>query len=82
MDIMKKFELGAVIRYIDKLPQPLVPSYTGVDLRIGWKLNENIELSIAGQNLLNKHHLEFTPSTSQNRREIERVIYGKIVCRL
>lgn len=82
MDITKKLELGAVLRYIGKLPQPPVPSYTGIDLRIGWKLNENIELSVAGQNLLNKHHLEFTPSDATKRREIERVIYGKIVCRL
>lgn len=74
------FELGTVIRYIDKLPKPLVPSYLGLDFRIGWKLNKAIELNIVGQNLLEKQHAEFIPS-SPSPREIERSIYGKLSLR-
>jgi iron complex outermembrane receptor protein len=71
------FELGTVIRYIGKLPQPYVPDYFGLDLRVGWKLNKAIELNIVGQNLLDKYHPEFIPS-SPSAREIERGVYGKL----
>ena len=70
-------ELGTVIRYIGKLPEPYVSDYLGLDLRIGWKLSKAIELNIVGQNLLDKRHPEFIPS-SPSAREIERSVYGKV----
>jgi iron complex outermembrane receptor protein len=75
-----RFELGTVMRYIDKLPKPYVPSYFGLDVRIGWMLNKAIELNVVAQNLLDNHHPEFIPA-SPSPREIERSIYGKITCR-
>lgn len=72
--------IGTVLRHIGKLPKPAVSAYTGLDLRLGWALNKFIELNITGQNLLNKRHLEFRPS-SPARREIQRSIYGKLICR-
>ncbi|HTE11461.1 MAG TPA: TonB-dependent receptor, partial [Chitinophagaceae bacterium] len=81
VDIPGRIELGTVVRHIGKLPKPVVPAYTGLDIRVGWKLNNIIELNIIGQNLLDKHHPEFIPS-SPAPREINRCIYGKIVCRL
>ena len=75
-----RFELGTVIRYIDKLPKPYVPSYFGLDLRIGWMLSKAIELNVVAQNLLDNHHAEFIPA-SPSSREIERSIYGKVTCR-
>ena len=76
-----RFELGTVIRYVDKLPEPYVPSYFGLDMRIGWMLSKTIELNLVAQNLLDKHHPEFIPA-SPSPREIERSIYGKISFRL
>ena len=76
-----RFELGTVIRYVDKLPEPYVPSYFGLDMRIGWMLSKTIELNLVAQNLLDKHHPEFIPP-SPSPREIERSIYGKISFRL
>jgi iron complex outermembrane recepter protein len=75
-----RIELGTVVRYVDKLPKPYVPAYTGLDLRIGWKLSKVVELNIVGQNLLDKQRLEFIPS-SPARQQIERIVYGKITCR-
>ncbi|WP_276501777.1 TonB-dependent receptor plug domain-containing protein [Terrimonas pollutisoli] len=80
MDLPGGIETGVVIRYIDKLPKPHVPGYTGLDLRIGWKLSKAIELSVVGQNLLDKRHIEFIASTTR-RRQIERNVYGKVLCR-
>ena len=73
--------LGAVLRYVDKLPDPKISAYKELDLRIGWKLNKIVEINIVGQNLLNSRHIEFIPS-SPSPREIKRSIYGKIICRL
>ena len=72
-----RFELGTILRYVDHLPKPFVPHYFGLDVRIGWKLSESLELNIIGQNLLDKQHPEFVPS-SPSQREIQRSIYGKI----
>lgn len=72
-----RFELGTILRYIDHLPKPFVPHYFGLDVRIGWKLNESLELNVVGQNLLDKQHPEFIP-TSPSAREIQRSAYGKI----
>lgn len=80
MDITHGIEIGAVFRYIDKLPKPDVSGYAGLDFRIAWKLNKIIELSVVGQNLLDSRHPEFVATTPP--REIKRSIYGKIVCRL
>lgn len=79
MDICRNFELGVVLRHSSKLPAPEVPSYTGLDLRIGWKISKAIQLSLVGQHLLDKEHLEFAPSRP---RRIERSIYGAVTFRL
>jgi iron complex outermembrane receptor protein len=77
MNILSSFELGTVLRYIDKLPKPYVPNYFGLDLRVGWHLNKAIEFSLVGQDLLDRRHAEFIPS-SPSSRQIERSIYGKL----
>ncbi|MGE0680215.1 MAG: TonB-dependent receptor plug domain-containing protein [Candidatus Binatia bacterium] len=80
MDLSDHFELDAVIRYVDALPQPHVPSYVSLDVRLGWKLTRYCELAIVGQNLLDGRHPEFVPS-SPSPREIERSVYGKVTWR-
>ena len=81
INIKDRIELGTVLRYVGKLPKPKVPGYTGLDMRVGWNLNKFLELSVAGQNLLKKHHLEFIPA-SPSPRDINRSFYCKITCRL
>lgn len=80
MDISKAIELNAVIRYVDKLPDPPVSSYLGLDLKLSWKVNNIFELSMVGQNLAQPNHTEFIPA-SPEPKDIERSFYGKIICR-
>jgi len=80
MDLPGRVELGILMRYTDKLPDPFVPDYTGLDVRIGWKVTKFLELNVVGQHLLDDRHPEFIPS-SPSAREIERSVYGKIICR-
>jgi iron complex outermembrane receptor protein len=73
--------IGAVARYVDQLRSPSVPSYVGLDIQFSFKLHENIQFNLTGQNLLQKYHTEFVPS-SPEPKDIERSIYGKILCRI
>lgn len=80
MTDLRRVELGIVLRYVDGLPEPKVDHYFGLDVRVAVKVLKSLEVSIVGQNLLDKHHLEYIPS-SPAARQIERNIYGKLTWR-
>lgn len=80
-DIGNQVEAGIVFRHISKLPLPPVPSYSGLDLKVAWKMTDFLELSVTGQNLLDDRHPEFIP-TSPSARTMVRSVYGQITCRL
>jgi iron complex outermembrane receptor protein len=79
LDLPRRFELGLWLRTVDDLPRPAVPGYTELDLRLGWRPREGLELSLVGQNLLHDHHAEFGALPS--REEIERGVYGEVTWR-
>jgi iron complex outermembrane receptor protein len=60
----------ADLRYQGALPDPRTPAYTELNARLGWRMNDRWEISLAGANLLHSHHLEFTnpPSDRIERR--------------
>jgi iron complex outermembrane receptor protein len=72
-------QLGTVARYVDQLPKPEVPHYIGLDVRLEWKVNKILDLSVVAQNLVYKTHTEYIASTPP--RELQRSIYGRITCR-
>jgi iron complex outermembrane recepter protein len=49
--------LGLHLRAIDE-PHPQVPAYVELDARLGWRLNERIEIALSGRNLLDEAHPE------------------------
>jgi len=64
----ERFELDAQLRYqsrIHSIPADLagigVDSYTELDLRLGWRVSDNWDLSLVGQNLLHDEHAEGGP---------------------
>ena len=79
MNLPWDLELDTLFRYVDNLSDLDVNSYINLDLRLGWKPKDNIEISIVGQNLLDSNHKEFD-STLFNIQpaEIERGVYGNI----
>jgi iron complex outermembrane receptor protein len=81
MTIPGGFELGAVLRYIGALPDPDVDEYVGLDLRMAWNVFKPLELSVVGQNLLQKGRVEFIPE-SPAPKDIRRSVYIKLACRL
>ncbi len=81
-----RFELDAALRWVDTLrnsngPTPgMVPSYIDLSVRLAWHVTDLLEVSVAGQNLLDNQHPEYGfPDPA--RREIERSIHGKLTWR-
>ena len=82
LDITHNIELDAFFRHIDKLPGLNVDSYQTLDLRLAWLPVTGLELSLIGQNLLQSHHLEYTPEVVQTMPvQIQRSVYGRIIWR-
>jgi iron complex outermembrane receptor protein len=66
-------ELDVTVRGVAALANPEVPRYTAVDLRLGWRPRPDLELSLAGRNLTDRGHGEFT--SVDTRAEIGRSAY-------
>jgi iron complex outermembrane receptor protein len=79
MDIARNLELDCWFRYTDELSSLNIPSYYNVDLRIGWRPSQNVELSVGAQNIVNDHHPEFRIRARPT--EVERSVYAKITWR-
>ena len=79
-DLPNHVELDATYRYSGILPEYNVPAYSTADLRAGWHLGEGLELSVAGDNLLQPHHFEFGGDPGP-LVAIKRSVYAKMTWR-
>jgi len=80
LNLPRNFEWDVIFRYVDDLPSQLVGDYGGLDVRLGWRPNRNLEFSIVGQNLLQQRHPEFGGGTG-GLAEVKRGAYGKVTWR-
>ncbi|WP_353572527.1 TonB-dependent receptor [Candidatus Albibeggiatoa sp. nov. BB20] len=56
-----------------------VDSYISLDIRLAWQVDEHLELSVVGQNLLDNQHPEFYQGTfTPLNTGIPRSIYGQV----
>ncbi|HEY2922966.1 MAG TPA: TonB-dependent receptor [Candidatus Binatia bacterium] len=76
MNLPYNLELDLAARWIDRLPNPNVPSYVALDARLGWHVSKNAELSLAGFNLTDRRHPEF--GTAATRSELGRTFYLRL----
>lgn len=82
-NIGDSYELDFMLRSIGELPDPNVPSYTAVDVRLGWEVMRGVGLSVTLQNLLDSSHPEFGSATGVSpRSEYERGVFLKLTCRI
>lgn len=58
VDLPHGMETAAVFRFVGELPNPVVPKYAELTLRLGWRRGV-MELSVVGDNLLHDRHPEF-----------------------
>jgi iron complex outermembrane receptor protein len=82
LTLPRNFELDTSLYRISALATDSVPGYTRLDARLGWRVRENVELSLALQNVLDKRHPEFGgDGTGVINREVKRGAYGKFTWR-
>ncbi|MCP4715876.1 MAG: TonB-dependent receptor, partial [Deltaproteobacteria bacterium] len=80
MDLPEGFELDLGLRYVDDLEQG-VDTYFELDLRLGWQLNDKLEIALVGRNLLDRQHPEFIISRPGGYGEVDRSMFGRITWR-
>lgn len=74
--------LDTWLRYVDELPNHEVNNYVDLDIRLGWQLTNDIELSLVGQNLLEGARLEYIDDLISNApTQVERGVYLKELVR-
>ncbi len=79
MFLSNNIDVDMVLRYMDSLPSLSIPSYWEADIKVKWRPRKNLEISFAGQNLLDEAHPEFNSDfLSQEMVEIQRTFYAKV----
>jgi len=56
----------------------IIDDYITLDIRMAWQVNESLELSMTGQNLLDGQHLEYIQESYTEQTEVPRGFYGKL----
>jgi iron complex outermembrane receptor protein len=59
MNLSDSVTLDADLRDVGALPDPKVPEYAELNLRLGWRVVGGLELSVSGFNLAHARHLEY-----------------------
>lgn len=75
-DLTPRHELDVIVRHAGELPQPEVDDYTTMDIRFGWKINRDFELSLVGQNLIGDERTEFNSPLDGDL--FDRRLYAKV----
>jgi iron complex outermembrane receptor protein len=79
LNITPRHEFDVMVRNVSDLPDPAVPGYTAVDVRLGWRPHNDVELSGTVRNLFDPGHVEFgDPATAA---EAARTLFLKLTCR-
>jgi iron complex outermembrane receptor protein len=60
MDVGSAFTIDAALRYVSALPDPRLPAYVELNGRLGWNINDRLQLALSGRNLLHEDHREYT----------------------
>lgn len=79
------FSINGWLRYTDALTLTsfrgnrfLIDAYTTLDIKLGWQIHKNWELSVVGQNLLDPQRPEYVQEFSDLSSEVVRSVYGQV----
>jgi iron complex outermembrane receptor protein len=75
-DLPRGLQLDFGLRHMARLPAPVVPAYTELDVRLGWQSADGLDISLVGRNLLHDRHPEYGDATS--RAFVERAVVGLV----
>ena len=59
MNFGRRFTFDAILRHVAVLPDPYVPAYYELNARLGWQVNNALQVAVNGMNLLHSRHQEF-----------------------
>ena len=79
MDLSANTQFDFWLRRVGKLKSQdqEIPAYTELDIRLGYAVNKNLDLSLVGQNLLDSRHAEFSETSIIPVSYIPRSVYAK-----
>ncbi len=79
LDLSARLQWDAWLRHVSQITLHRIPAYTTLDMRLAWKADRNLTLSLVGLNLLDSRHPEFGSSFVLSREsEIERSFYARV----
>ncbi len=58
-DVTPAHELDLAVRHVGALSNPLVPGYTVLDARVGWRVTPGLDVSFAVENVFDRKYSEF-----------------------
>jgi iron complex outermembrane receptor protein len=67
--------------YVDQLPASSIDSYLRFDTQVIWQAMNGVEVSLVGQNLLDRQHEEFGAAPNGVVNEIPRAYYARLTLR-
>lgn len=89
-NLTQDLELDLWLRYMDNISaayilnenrQYEIDDYLTMDVRLGWRITPQIELSLVGQNLLESTRVEYVQESFSLPVEIDRSIFAKLTYR-
>ena len=79
--LRRNLDWDTSVYFVGRLTEDRVPSYTRLDTRLGWRINNSTELSLVGQNLLTPRHAEFGDAFEVHSTLAERSALLKVTWR-
>lgn len=80
-DATERLALDATFYYVDELPVYQIDAYVRTDLRVGYRLTDQLQFDLIGQNLFGDWHREFTAPGDANAAVIGRSLFGRFTWR-
>jgi iron complex outermembrane receptor protein len=82
VDLPKDGQFDTAVYFVEGFKHHDIAGYIRLDARYAWRLKNDMELSIVGQNLLRTHHGEFYQVINEYPQEVPRSFYLKLGKRL
>jgi iron complex outermembrane receptor protein len=76
--LSRRWQVHCAGRYVDPVTYYGIPAYSELDARVGYQLNEHLEFSLVGRNLLDAQHPEYDSALSRRLTELQRSV--NLIC--
>ena len=80
LNLSDDLEFNTTLSHVGSVLHHKVPSYTRLDMGLTWHATKNMDISVIGQNLLDRSHPEFKDPAPLNS-EVQRAVLGKLTYR-